>query len=391
MASGHRPESFVKADRLGPAADPWLTPGAAAKYLGSSRSRIYNLIHRGHLHPTRVRGRVYIRQSRLGAYLTEQSESLSLTAASEYFDVPLHALREEVVVRRRIRATSWDERGPRLDKAATRATLRRLPRCQVEGCYRPVLGEGCGIRGHARIGQPRPDLQKYGRACETRWCEDCGTCLGTVKGYLLAAGRNHCCKACALSRRWAKPDVGLERWLDETRAHRERVRNEIERLRGEGWLTTADVATRVDRAPATVTKHVRLRHIDSVGHVFHDGALMPVGRDTVADPIWFFFTEVEAQRFETWLRAGGDWRRRQHDDLRWRSQWYQRRWRSTGFYGRYARALACQNGKQTGRPSGVSHQQSERIQGLRADGKSQNAIARIVGVSRAQVRGVLAS
>ena len=70
-------------------------------------------------------GRVYIRQSRLDAYLTEQAKSLSLAAASDCFDVPLDALREEVVVRRRIRATSWDGRGPRLDKAATQATLGR--------------------------------------------------------------------------------------------------------------------------------------------------------------------------------------------------------------------------------------------------------------------------
>lgn len=336
-----------------------------------------------------MRGRVYIRQSRLDAYLTEQSESLSVAAASEHFDVFLDALREEVVAGR-IRATSRDGRGLYLDKAATRATLRRFPRCHVEGCKRPVLGGGCGIRGHWRTGRPRPDMQKYGRACETRWCEDCGTRLGTtrrgtVTGYLLAMGRNRCCMSCTQLRRWAKPDVGLERWLEETRAHRERVSNEIERLRGEGWLTTADLARRVDRAEGTVTKHVRLKHIDPVRHMFHDDALVPVGPDTVADPTWFFFTEAEAQRFETWLRTGGDWRRRQHDSPRWRSWWYQRRWQSTGFYGRYARALAAEHGNTPGRPPGVTHAQEARIWELHSAGMSQRAIARLVSVSRDQV------
>jgi DNA invertase Pin-like site-specific DNA recombinase len=60
-------------------------------------------------------------------------------------------------------------------------------------------------------------------------------------------------------------------------------------------------------------------------------------------------------------------------------------------YGRLAAAIAASRGKRAGRRRELAEFEQDQIRQLAAQGKSQRAIARVVGVSRDQVQRLLAT
>jgi excisionase family DNA binding protein len=110
------------------------------------------------------------------------------------------------------------------------------------------------------------------------------------------------------------------------------------RFRAEGLLTAGEVADMLGVHRVAVYRYI------SEG--------LEIARiEVVAGDTYYLFRRSAVDAFKVWLE-GGDWRRQQHRDPRWRARWYRCRWKSLAWFTKYGLKgeIAAERGKRDGRP-----------------------------------------
>src|SRR5262249_20675427 len=148
-------------------------------------------------------------------------------------------------------------------------------------------------------------------------------------------------------------------------------------LKEDGQLLEArEVGRIVDRSAAIVIKHAQQlgvgRRVDGFGRTRS----------------WLFAPD-DVEAIHSYLRQS-PWAQN-HDDPLFRAEWYRSRFGSTKAFGQRAAAIAATRGKKAGRRPSISPEKAERVRELIAEGKSQLQVARMLRLTRAQVRGALAA
>jgi len=236
---------------------------------------------------------------------------------------------------------------------------------------------GGGLRTPLYALPVRRNLLLCGGACGSPTCRDAecrvrfGQChrVGCTQDAVIA-------RQTAVDRRWVigKPTLYCSRRC----AHRARS-DRMREARKQGLYSIQDVAKQLGRDRHSVGRIAWL-----IGCGSRLEGLGPTGGAWV-------FSDEDVERIKE--RLASSRRGELHDDAYRHQQWYRQRFaNSPRGAGRRAQELAAKKGRKVGRPAlRLTEETRRRIRDLRAQGKSQNQIAYLVGVSRGSVRYVLAS
>jgi DNA-binding transcriptional regulator YiaG len=268
-----------------------------------------------------------------------------------------------------------------LERRSLAAYLWSRPRCVREGCGRRVIGDGPGCHRHRRSGRrhtlsTRRKISKAqgGSGLPERTCEWCG------ESYI-GRGARFCSHphATAWHNANAPDPEGRRRRLQ---AGHQLYRSEVERVKSELALLGIDEVLRrlrevgTPRSASAIAGHVRV------------GLLEPEPGLGFVSPQLFSKASIEdyAVRLESYpdgrLRC---WNATTPSQARSRAQQYQARHKSAAEFGRVASRI-----KKAGPKPKVSAEEVAEIRRRRALGQTQEHIAHRVGVTRKQVRLVLA-